>query len=677
MVVIQADKVCKSFGINTVLAEASFKVRAGEKLGLVGRNGAGKTTLLRLVAGLETPDSGRVSVPGHVRIGYVEQNPSFESGLSVLEAVYEGFQGLLDVRDAIFRLSSDMGSSEAAGSPARLKSLMREYAALTEEFERADGYSIDSRVAGVLTGLGFAQDEWGRPVRSLSGGERTRIVLARTLLSQPDVLLLDEPTNHLDIPSVSWLEEFLGNYPGAVIVVSHDRHFLDRTINRVLEIEDRHLGEYDGNYSSYSELKRERLVREATAFELQQKEIARLESVLRRYTALSARNNKFARRAEDVRKKLARVERLEKPALARRSIGFSLPAADRSGDRVVILEDVAMRFGGRSLFSGVRLSIRRGEHVGIVGRNGVGKSTLLHVITGRIRPSAGLVRLGAGVVIGYYDQQHADLAPGKTVIEEVLGSTGLTPQEARDLLGRFMFHDQDVFRRIEDLSGGERNRVLLARLMASGCNLLVMDEPTNHLDIDSVEVLEKALAGFHGTLLVVSHDRYFLGRVADRILALEDGKVTDFPGGYAYYVEKTGGQAVALGAGASVGGRPAVRHASPSGLRLAEREGERRPGDRGLGRSAQGSGISRKRTAGKRDGPADQAPGDDGGLEALEREIIELEARIAQLNTELADLELYLYPDRMAEKAKALSLARRRLEECYGKWGSAADETET
>ncbi|MEW5867104.1 MAG: ribosomal protection-like ABC-F family protein [Bacillota bacterium] len=670
MIVVQMDGVSKSYGVKPVIMEASFQIRAGEKLGLVGRNGAGKTTLLRLIAGLEDPDSGQVSVPKGTRIGYVEQNPSFESDLSIVEAVYDGFRDLLEMQNALSRLSREMAGPEVAGSPERLRRAMSDYAALTEEFERADGYSMNSRVTGVLSGLGFTKDTWQRPLRSLSGGERTRVLLARALLSRPDVLLLDEPTNHLDIPSTVWLEDFLSAYPGTVIVVSHDRHFLDQVVTRILEIEDHKVNEYAGNYSTYAEKKEERLSRQETAYKLQQGEIARLEAVLRRYTALSARNNKFARRAEDVRKKLARIERLDKPVLKRKSIGFSLSNPDRGGDQVVRLEDLAMGFGDRVLFSNVRLTVKRGEHVGIIGRNGVGKSTLLHVITGRIEPSAGAVHLGAGVDIGYYDQQHEDLAPGRTVIEEVLSSTRLTPQEARNLLGRFMFHGDDVFKRIEDLSGGERNRVLLARLMASGCNLLVMDEPTNHLDIDSVEVLEKVLAGYDGTVLVVSHDRYFLGRVADRILELEDGRVVDYPGGYAYYLEKKSGQ---LGdAGPRAEGTSALRY----GPRLAWREGwsgadGERPGVVGSGRESRGS----RGDGGPRLPCAGAQQESVGSVEVLEREIMQLEATIKHLNAELADLELYLYPDRMAEKARSLALAEKMLEECYKKWESSTNGT--
>ncbi|MGE5584109.1 MAG: ABC-F family ATP-binding cassette domain-containing protein [Bacillota bacterium] len=645
MIAIQAEGVCKSYGIDTVIDGASFRIRAGEKTGLVGRNGAGKTTLLRLLAGTEAPDAGRIVVPEGVRFGLVEQDPSFDSTASLIDVVYSGLRELLDMQKDIARLSREMSAPEVASSPEKLKRVMRDFAALTEEFERRDGYSLDSRVLGVLSGLGFSREEHGRPVGSFSGGERTRIALARALLARPEVLLLDEPTNHLDIPSTAWLEDFLAGYGGTVIVVSHDRQFLDSVVTRILEVEDHHVIEYTGNYSAYIEEKHRRIEQQQTAYELQQKEIARLEGMLRHYTALSARNNKFARRAEDVRKKLARIERVEKPVVKRKSMGLSISSSGNSGEQVIRVKGLAMRFGDRVLFEDADLVVRRGEHIGIVGRNGVGKSTLLHIITGRTEPSAGTVRLGAGVVIGYYDQQHADLAPERTVLEEVLGSTGVTPQEARNLLGRFLFKGDDVFKCIRDLSGGERNRVELARIMASGCNLLIMDEPTNHLDIDSIEVLERVLAGYEGTLLLVSHDRYFLERVADRIIEVEDGRIVDYLGGYTHYVEKKLARQAGGGDGSPSRGEGAGAHATPGRVARSAPPGARVRGGR------------------------PQAEEEDArDIDALEKEIVELETIIKQLNAELADLEIYLYPERMAEKARSLADAERRLSECYRRW---------
>lgn len=649
MVAIQADGVCKSYGINTVIAEASFRIASGDKVGLVGRNGVGKTTLLRLLAGAEAPDAGRIAVSGGVRFGLVEQDPSFDSGSPLIDVVYGGLQELLDMQKDIARLAREMSAPEVASSPDRLKQVMRDFAALSEEFERRDGYSIDSRVMGVLAGLGFSREEHSRPVGSFSGGEKTRVALARALLARPEVLLLDEPTDHLDIPSAAWLEDFLADYEGTVIAVSHDRQFLDRVVTRILEVEDHRVTGYAGNYSSYVEEKQRRLEQQETAYELQQREVARLEGMLRHYTALSARNNKFARRAEDVRKKLARIERVERPVPNRKSIGLSLSSTGRSGDQVFRVRDLAMRFGDRVLFEGAELEVRRGEHVGIVGRNGVGKSTLLHIITGRVEPTAGTVRLGAGVVVGYYDQQHADLAPDRTVLEEVLGSTGVTPQEARNLLGRFLFRGDDVFKHVRDLSGGERNRVQLARLMASGCNVLIMDEPTNHLDIDSIEVLERVLAGYEGTLLVVSHDRYFLERVADRILEIEGGRVVDYPGGYTYYVEKKSMQADG-GISAREGEKGGAGAAGATGGRGARRSPRARP--------ARGERVREECAC---------------DVDALEKEIIDLEAAIRQLNAELSDLEIYLHPDRLAEKARSLAVAEKKLAERYRRWESSAE----
>jgi ATP-binding cassette subfamily F protein 3 len=648
VVVIQATQISKSFGTNQVISAGSFRIRAGEKVGLVGRNGAGKTTLLRLIAGLEAPDSGEIVVAPDVRLGIVEQDPSFDPGASLIEVVYDGLRELTEMEKDIARLSREMSSPEVASSPRRLDRVMREFAAVTEEFERRDGYSTDSRVAGVLAGLGFSREDRSRPVGSFSGGERTRIALARALIARPDVLLLDEPTNHLDIPSTSWLEDFLAEYEGAVVVISHDRQFLDSVVTRLLEVEDHKIIEYAGNYSWYVEEKGQRLAQQETAYELQQKEVARLEGALKHYTALSARNNKFARRAEDIRKRLARMERVERPILKRRSMGFSVSSSGQSGEWVLKAKGLTMTFGDRVLFKDADIVVKRGERVGIVGRNGVGKSTLLHLITGRKEPSAGTVRIGTGVSVGYYDQQHADLALERTVLEEMIGSTGLAPQQARDLLGRVLFRGDDVFKRVGDLSGGERSRVELARIMALGCNLLVMDEPTNHLDIDSIEVLERALAAYEGTLLVVSHDRYFLERTVDRIIEIEEGRIVDYPGGYAYYVEKK-----------------VARETSASDVPEISRG---RDGAAERTRTSNKQRATSRQPKDSRDRPDAGSADHDQEAAAIEKRIMELEDVIKQLNAELADLEIYLHPERMAERAKALRDAEKELSTYYRRW---------
>lgn len=646
MVLIQANGITKSYGIRRVLHDASFTIRDGEKAGVVGQNGSGKTTLLRLIAGIESLDNGAVVVPRSTRLGYLEQDVLIEQDKSLIEVVYEGFSHLLRLKDEITRLSHEMGKPEVVSCHTSLERVMRQYAVLTDEFERADGYAINSRVTGVLSGLGFEDKDRTRRIGTFSGGERTRIALARTLISPLDLLLLDEPTCHLDISSVTWLEGFLQAYPGTVIVVSHDRHFLDTVVTRILEVDHGSIREYDGNYSRYAEQRENILAQQETRYKLEQKELARLEGMLRSYTARSAQNEKFARRAKDVQKKLARMERLEKPISEHKAIGLSLNTSTRSGNQVINLQDVSLEFGGRTFFSNVNLTVNRGQRIGIVGRNGAGKSTFLKVISGKVEPSCGTVKIGAGVVIGYYDQQHDDLNSERTVVEEVLASTGLAPQQARDLLGKFLFFGDDVFKRIRDLSGGERNRVLLAKLMASECNLLIMDEPTNYLDIDSIEVLERALGTYDGTLLVVSHDRYFLERVADRILEIEDGNLVDYLGGYTYYIRKK----AALQAKRDPVQVRADKQTKDKKLRQACAGDRRRVK----------SGMSSDRDSNGQD--------TEEAVSAIEKEILRLEQMIEQINAELADLEIYRFPERMAEKARSLSEAQKTLDESYKKW---------
>ncbi|MBQ6322989.1 MAG: ABC-F family ATP-binding cassette domain-containing protein [Lachnospiraceae bacterium] len=532
--ILSCHNIRKSFGENHILKEGSFGIEDHQKCALVGINGAGKSTLLKIIAGELPPDEGQVILTKGKTIGYLAQEKMVSLQHSIYEEVREARRDLLDT---IEKLSQ----TEAAMKHARgddLVGLMNTWNNLRSFYEQENGYALESEITGVLKGLGFAEEEFSKITSTLSGGEKTRVALARLLLSSPDILLLDEPTNHLDIGSITWLENYLLSYPGTVFIVSHDRYFLNRVVSKVVEIDQGIIRSYEGNYTAYAQKKEQ--IRQAAlkAYLNQQQMIAHQEEVIRKLKSFN--REKSIKRAESREKMLEKQERLEKPTQANDRMVLSLNPLIESGKDVLAVEGLAKAYGREVLFQDLSFMIRRGERVALIGSNGTGKTTILKIINGLEKADEGTVSLGAHVHIGYYDQEHQVLHSEKALFDEISDAyPDLDNTRIRNVLASFLFMGDDVFKRVGDLSGGERGRLALAKLMLSEANFLILDEPTNHLDIASREILESALLSYTGTLLYVSHDRYFINNTATRILHLDEKKLTQYLGDYDYYLEKS------------------------------------------------------------------------------------------------------------------------------------------
>lgn len=534
MIALSAQNIAKSFGVNAVLRDVSFTIQQGDRIGLVGVNGCGKSTLMRIIAGLDTQDSGELSIVRGTRIGYLAQQDMVTHGASVWAELEKVYEPVFEMEKKLRALEAEM--AEAHEDASRFSRLSSDYDRLLRTFEESDGYSWRSMVSGVLNGLGFAPAQYEQNVDSLSGGEKTRLCLARLLLQKPDLLLLDEPTNHLDMETLGWLENYLSAYRGSVLVISHDRYFLDHVCTGIVEILMGNAEQYGGNYTRYIAQRQERFETRMRAYELQQKEIERQQAIIARYRMYN--REKSIRAAESREKALDRMEKLEKP-VDERAIHFRFEARRRTGEDVLKINGVSKSFGDKHLFQGFSLHVRAGDRIALIGPNGVGKSTLIKLITGNEAPDTGDIRYGSNVDIGYYDQHQSALHPEKTVLDEVWDRFPRMEQsDVRGALGMFLFTGDDVFQPIRTLSGGEKGRVALTALMLRKDNLLLLDEPTNHLDMDSREVLEDALSGFGGTIITVSHDRYFINRIADRIIEMQPGGVTEYMGNYDDYLEK-------------------------------------------------------------------------------------------------------------------------------------------
>ena len=533
MIILAVQDIQKSFGTHEVLKGVSFTLQEQERMGLVGVNGSGKSTLMKIIAGIETADSGTVSIQKGLRIGYLAQQGEFREGETVRETLESVFEPLVRMEAEMRDLEQKM--AEQGDDPEALRRLGGRYDALMHEFERRNGYGWRSQVSGVLKGLDL-RDHADMPVNRLSGGERTRLCLGRMLLSEPDLLLLDEPTNHLDLKSIAWLEEYLQSYRGAVLVISHDRYFMDHVCGRMAELLMGNLETYTGNYTQYLEKRTEVYEIRMKAWELQQKEIARQEAVIAMYRRFN--REKSIRLAESREKRLEKIERLERPQ-EEGTVHFRFETRRRTGDDVLQTDRLKKSYGDRVLFSDLDIHVKAGDRIALIGDNGTGKSTLLKCLTGEEKPDAGVIRWGTGVDIGYYDQHQAGLHENKTVLDEVWDRFPRMEQyEVRGALGMFLFTGDDVFAPVSTLSGGEKGRVALTELMLRKDNVLLLDEPTNHLDMDSREVLETALADFPGTIIAVSHDRYFINRFADKVCVLEDGGLKEYLGNYDSYFEK-------------------------------------------------------------------------------------------------------------------------------------------
>ncbi len=613
MILLSAQNIQKSFGTNVVLKDASLVLQDGQRLGLVGVNGCGKSTLMKIIAGLEPYDGGTLTMQKGLRLGYLAQQGMVTPGKTVLEELEAVFEPVVAMEARLRQLEQDM--AHTAEDPVRLRQLGNQYDQLTRQFEESNGYGWRSTVQGVLAGLGFRREQQGQLAELLSGGERTRLCLGRLLLQRPDVLLLDEPTNHLDLKSIAWLEDYLLGYKGAVLLVSHDRYFMDHVCDHMAELLLGSIESYDGNYTAYIQQRVQRFEIRMKAYEMQQKEIARQEAIIARYRSFN--REKSIRAAESREKKLEKMERLEKP-VEENAIRFHFDIRRRTGEDVLMAEELKKGFNGRTLFEHVKLHLRAGDRIALIGDNGVGKSTLFKCLIGEEQFDEGTVRLGTGVDIGYYDQHQAHLHESKSVLDEVWDEfPRLEQSQVRGALGLFLFTGDDVFAPIATLSGGEKGRVALTKLMLRKDNLLLLDEPTNHLDMDSREVLEAALEDYPGTILAISHDRYFINRFATRVMVLEQGGVKEYLGNYDDYFEKIN------------------RGQEPDGD-LPQ-----------ITRTAQDKEKRRSREATQR-------------LKALKAAVAQAEAAVAQAEQEQAELEVLMAaPETYQDAAKAAELGRR------------------
>lgn len=531
--ILSCQNINKAFGTNEVLKNVNFHLEEREKAALIGPNGAGKSTLLKIIMQEMSADSGEIIISRGKTIGYLAQHQELISGRTIYEELLEVKQYILDMEEKIRIMEQNMKTVTGR----ELDELLANYSRLTHQFELENGYSCKSEIVGVLKGLGFTEDEFSKKVDTLSGGQKTRVALGKLLLSNPDIILLDEPTNHLDMDSIAWLENYLLNYKGAVFIVSHDRYFLDKVVTKVVEIDHGNVRMFQGNYSSYAQKKAQIRDAEYKAWLNQQQEIKHQEEVIAKLKSFN--REKSIRRAESREKMLDKIEVLDKPVEDTMEMKLTLTPRIISGNDVLTVTDLSKSFPQQQLFSHIDFSIQRGERVAIIGANGTGKTTILKILNGLIPADEGTVELGSKVLIGYYDQEHHVLNMDKTIFEEISDDYPyLTNTEIRNVLAAFLFTGDDVFKPIHTLSGGERGRVSLAKLMLSEANFLILDEPTNHLDIVSKEILEQALNRYTGTVLYVSHDRYFINQTATRILDLTNQAMVNYIGNYDYYLEK-------------------------------------------------------------------------------------------------------------------------------------------
>ena len=642
--ILSCQNISKAFVENQVLKNVSFHIEDHEKAAIVGINGAGKTTLLRIIVGEMAPDDGQVVLARDKTLGYLAQNSTVDTSHTIYEELLSVKADLLRLEEKIRECENNMKHAEGDA----LEDLMKQYTSLTHAFETGGGYIYRSELVGVLKGLGFNEDEFSKPVATLSGGQKTRVALGRLLLQNPDLIILDEPTNHLDMNSIAWLETYLLNYKGAVLIVSHDRYFLDRIAGKVIEIDQSKATTFLGNYSDYAVKKEQLRIAARNAYMNQQREIKHQEEVIEKLKSFN--REKSIKRAESREKMLDKIEVIEKPSEVRTDMKLTLTPRILSGNDVLTVEHLAKSFDSHKLFTDVNFEIKRGEHVAIIGDNGSGKTTLLKILNGLVPADHGTFRLGSNVEIGYYDQEHHVLHSEKTLFEEISDDYPyLNNTQIRNVLAAFLFTGEDVFKRISDLSGGERGRVSLAKLVLSNANFLILDEPTNHLDIMSKEILEDALNSYEGTILYVSHDRYFINRTAHRILDLTEGQFVNYVGNYDYYLEKHDTVMAATLASAA----QSADADSSVAAKTAESEVK-------LDWKAQKEEQARLRKK-------------ENDLKKCEEKIAGLEARILEIDTEMSDPAIGTQVSKLQELSKEQTACQEQLEKLYEQWEELAE----
>ncbi|MCK8815794.1 ABC-F family ATP-binding cassette domain-containing protein [Natroniella sulfidigena] len=618
MALLQLKQATKVYPEKLIFDDVSLQIQKRDRIGLIGANGTGKSTLMKVLIGQEFLDQGEIMTANNLEVGYLAQDFGLDLDNKLYDELLGVYQDLFELEEQLNQLEAKMSQVEGNA----LEQVMNKYSRLREEYERKEGYQYQSQIKGVLRGLGFAEDDWSRNLDSFSGGEKTRAALAKLLLQQPDLLLLDEPTNHLDLAAKEWLEDYLQDYEGAVVVIAHDRYFLDQVVNRIWELEAGRFEQYKGNYSFYLEEKPRRLLTWQREYEEQQEKIAKMEAYIRKNKA-----GVDAKQARGRQKQLDRMVRIPPPPkLERPKIEFKLETT--SGEEVLKVEGLKKSFASEVLFERIDFRIYRGEKIALVGPNGSGKSTLFRLLLEDIKPEEGQIKWGSKVKVGYYRQEHEDLTLENNLIEELQKVKGVTTSQARKVLARFLFKEDDVFKEVEMLSGGEKARLSLAKLSIQDFNLLLLDEPTNHLDIDAKELLEEALADYPGTILVISHDRYFLDRLVDKIFSLEDGRLIEYLGDYSDY------------------------RAELKKQKCLERElkKERR-------KQEEGRKVTRKQ--------------DEVDLERLEEKIVELEERVEELEVKLGSEDIYDDPEGVADLTEEYKEIQRELEKYYQRWEEA------
>ena len=649
--ILSCSNISKSFGDNDILKHVSFHIEEHEKTAVVGINGAGKSTLLKIIIGELAADDGYVTLSKGAAIGYLAQHQDLAGAETIYDALLEAKRPVLEMEERLRRLEAEMKSA----SGETLESMLQEYSRLNHEFEMADGYSVQSEITGVLKGLGFAEEEFSKSIDALSGGQKTRVSLGKLLLTKPDVLLLDEPTNHLDMESIAWLETYLRTYPGSVLIVAHDRYFLDRVVTKIVELDGGTATVFAGNYTAYSQKKAQ--IREAKlkAYLNQQQEIRHQEEVIAKLRSFN--REKSIRRAESREKMLDKIDRIEKPREIDDAMDIRLEPDVISGNDVLTVRGLAKSFGSQHLFSHVDIDIKRGERVAIIGNNGTGKTTLLKIINGLLPADKGQIRLGTKVHIGYYDQEHQVLHMEKTLFEEIQDERpAMTNTQVRSTLAAFLFTGDDVFKQIKDLSGGERGRLSLAKLMLSQANFLLLDEPTNHLDITSKEILEDALCRYTGTVLYVSHDRYFINRTATRILDLTGQSFLSYIGNYDYYLEKKEDvEAAAFGA--------QTQAADTSGLAGPSGSGTQAPDTKGAFADWRQQKEEQARIRKRKN-----------DLKKTEDAIHQLETRDGEIDDLLTQEDVYTDTARLVELNNEKQAIAAKLETLYEQWEALAEE---